>query len=234
MGTAVRAAAGPRYEATEDAAPRRARFRPAGYSGGGPPAGAKGGGRRTGAPYVDAGHVGAGHADAGGTPGRGGSEPAPRGPRLSLGKIIHPTFGRGEVIAQDGTGPEARLTVLFPGGITKKIVARYAQWEVRCRFLEIRCPTSRGWRGWPCRKRKRKAWATIWPKSWAYVRKLDALDAGGASTRTEDALPGAGGATPFRADSVTASLPVEVALGLSQDHDGNFFRVPPVIEREDA
>lgn len=68
----------------------------------------------------------------------------------------------------------------------------------------------------------------------AYVRKLDALEAGGASTRTEDALPGAGGATPFRADSVTPSLPVEVALGLSQDHDGNFFRVPPVIEREEA
>jgi hypothetical protein len=53
---------------------------------------------------------------------------APRGPRLAR-QIIHPTFGRGEVIAQDGTGPEARLTVLFPGGITKKIVARYAQWE---------------------------------------------------------------------------------------------------------
>lgn len=68
----------------------------------------------------------------------------------------------------------------------------------------------------------------------AYVRKLDALDAGGAATRTEDALPGAGGATPFRADLVTASLPVSVALGLSQDHDGDFFRVPPVIEREDA
>jgi DNA helicase-2/ATP-dependent DNA helicase PcrA len=51
------------------------------------------------------------------------------GPRHVLGKILHPTFGRGEVVAQEGKGPDARLTVLFPGGVVKKIVARYAQWE---------------------------------------------------------------------------------------------------------
>jgi DNA helicase-2/ATP-dependent DNA helicase PcrA len=63
--------------------------------------------------------------------GSGSSRPAaaPQGRRLVLGKIIHPTFGRGEVVGQDGSGPDARLTVVFPGGVVKKIVARYAQWE---------------------------------------------------------------------------------------------------------
>jgi DNA helicase-2/ATP-dependent DNA helicase PcrA len=51
------------------------------------------------------------------------------GPRHVVGRIIHPTFGAGDVVAQEGTGPEARLTVLFGGGVMKKIVARYAQWE---------------------------------------------------------------------------------------------------------
>jgi DNA helicase-2/ATP-dependent DNA helicase PcrA len=51
------------------------------------------------------------------------------GPRRSLGTILHPTFGRGDVIGQEGTGPDARLTVIFSGNIRKKIVARYAQWE---------------------------------------------------------------------------------------------------------
>lgn len=127
-GYGARPAAGPRYEATEDAAPRRAPFRPAGYSGGGPPAGAKGAGAGP-AQRTSMRGTSTRGTPTRGTPGRGGSEPAPRGPRLSLGKIIHPTFGHHAVIAQDGTGPEARLTVLFPGGITKKIVARYAQWE---------------------------------------------------------------------------------------------------------
>jgi len=56
-------------------------------------------------------------------------EYAEPGPRRSLGTILHPTFGRGDVIGQDGTGPDARLTVVFRGNIKKKIVARYAQWE---------------------------------------------------------------------------------------------------------
>jgi len=56
-------------------------------------------------------------------------EYAEAGPRRTLGTIVHPTFGRGDVIGQDGTGPDARLTVVFSGNIKKKIVARYAQWE---------------------------------------------------------------------------------------------------------
>ncbi|HET9233865.1 MAG TPA: 3'-5' exonuclease, partial [Candidatus Eisenbacteria bacterium] len=53
----------------------------------------------------------------------------PSGPRRSLGTIRHPTFGRGDVIEQEGTGPDARLVVVFQGNIKKKIVARYAEWE---------------------------------------------------------------------------------------------------------
>jgi ATP-dependent DNA helicase UvrD/PcrA len=49
--------------------------------------------------------------------------------RRSLGTVIHPTFGRGDVIEQEGSGPDARLIVIFAGNIKKKIVARYAQWE---------------------------------------------------------------------------------------------------------
>jgi hypothetical protein len=51
------------------------------------------------------------------------------GPRRSLGTIIHPTFGRGDVVEQEGTGIDARLTVVFEGNIRKKIVARFAEWE---------------------------------------------------------------------------------------------------------
>jgi DNA helicase-2/ATP-dependent DNA helicase PcrA len=51
------------------------------------------------------------------------------GPRRSLGTIIHPTFGRGDVVEQEGKGMDARLTVIFAGNIKKKIVARFAEWE---------------------------------------------------------------------------------------------------------
>jgi len=56
-------------------------------------------------------------------------EYAEPGPRRTLGTVIHPTFGRGDVLSQDGTGPDARLTVVFAGNVKKRIVARYAQWE---------------------------------------------------------------------------------------------------------
>jgi DNA helicase-2/ATP-dependent DNA helicase PcrA len=58
-----------------------------------------------------------------------GAEIVEAGPRRSLGTILHPTFGRGDVVGQEGTGPDARLTVIFAGNVKKKIVARYAQWE---------------------------------------------------------------------------------------------------------
>ena len=40
--------------------------------------------------------------------------------------------------------------------------------------------------------------------------------------------------TPMRSDEVGPSLPVVEALRPSADHDDDFFRVPPVIEREEA
>ncbi len=58
-----------------------------------------------------------------------GAEYVESGPRRTIGTIIHPTFGRGDVVSQEGTGPDARLTVIFAGNLKKKIVARYAQWE---------------------------------------------------------------------------------------------------------
>ena len=72
-----------------------------------------------------------------------------------------------------------------------------------------------------------------------YVKKLDALDDPGADRAghagaAQSGVVRPGGDTPFRLDRVTASLPVERALGQSADHDEQFFRVPAVIEREDA
>jgi aspartyl-tRNA(Asn)/glutamyl-tRNA(Gln) amidotransferase subunit C len=52
-----------------------------------------------------------------------------------------------------------------------------------------------------------------------------------------DSTTGAAGtpeATPFREDVIRPSLPVEEALRPSADHDGAFFRVPPVIDRDEA
>ena len=64
-----------------------------------------------------------------------------------------------------------------------------------------------------------------------YVGRIAALE-------TVDGVPDAGagttGPTPFREDVVRPSLPVEEALSPSADHDGAFFRVPPVIDRDEA
>jgi aspartyl-tRNA(Asn)/glutamyl-tRNA(Gln) amidotransferase subunit C len=62
-----------------------------------------------------------------------------------------------------------------------------------------------------------------------YVGRLSALEsatAGRAAPRADAA------ATPFREDHVLSSLAVEDALRPAADHDGEFFRVPPVIDRE--
>ncbi len=97
-----------------------------GYGGGG-----SGGGRGYGAGN----RRGPSARSGGGAPHRSGSggdpkpAPVPTGPRRVLGRILHPTFGRGEVMGQEGQGPDARLTVRFESGVVKKIVARYAQWE---------------------------------------------------------------------------------------------------------
>ena len=53
---------------------------------------------------------------------RAASAPSWKGKRVE-----HLVFGTGRVVEQDGNGPEARLTVEFPGFGRKKIVARFVQ-----------------------------------------------------------------------------------------------------------
>jgi DNA helicase-2/ATP-dependent DNA helicase PcrA len=43
--------------------------------------------------------------------------------------IIHPTWGRGQIKEKDGVGPEAKLTIRFDAGTTKKILVKYASLE---------------------------------------------------------------------------------------------------------
>ena len=65
-----------------------------------------------------------------------------------------------------------------------------------------------------------------------YVGRLGALESALGAQGAAAAEPPL--ATPFRDDNVLPSLPVEAALRPAADHDGDFFRVPPVIEREDV
>jgi DNA helicase-2/ATP-dependent DNA helicase PcrA len=73
---------------------------------------------------------------SGGYGARGGRGAAARGAsaelpgyRHVLGRILHPVFGRGEVLSREGEGSEAKLKVLFPGGVSKTIMERYVRWE---------------------------------------------------------------------------------------------------------
>ena len=75
-----------------------------------------------------------------------------------------------------------------------------------------------------------------------YVEKIAAIETGDADqdagSQPADA-PGLGekrapAGPPFREDVILPSLPVEVALHPSADHDDSFFRVPPVIAREEG
>jgi len=55
-----------------------------------------------------------------------------RGESSLVGKqVVHEEFGTGIVIAQDGQGEKAKLTVRFGGNVVKKIMARYTQLERR-------------------------------------------------------------------------------------------------------
>jgi DNA helicase-2/ATP-dependent DNA helicase PcrA len=44
-------------------------------------------------------------------------------------QVRHPKYGLGTVIACDGDGESAKVTVSFPGYGTKKLVERYASLE---------------------------------------------------------------------------------------------------------
>ncbi|MCZ2146849.1 MAG: UvrD-helicase domain-containing protein [Bryobacterales bacterium] len=55
------------------------------------------------------------------------AKPAARKPKLSAGSTInHPTLGRGTIVRKEGEGPDAKLTVSFPGHGLKKLIAKYA------------------------------------------------------------------------------------------------------------
>ena len=46
----------------------------------------------------------------------------------SIGKVVeHKLFGRGKILAVDGVGDTAKLTILFAGSIRKKLIAKYAK-----------------------------------------------------------------------------------------------------------
>jgi len=52
--------------------------------------------------------------------------PPPRGSSRQGTVVEHPKYGTGTVIRREGEGPDAKLTVLFPGHGLKKLVERYA------------------------------------------------------------------------------------------------------------
>jgi DNA helicase-2/ATP-dependent DNA helicase PcrA len=55
------------------------------------------------------------------------AKPAARKSKLSAGSTInHPTLGRGTIVRKEGEGPDAKLTVSFPGHGLKKLIAKYA------------------------------------------------------------------------------------------------------------
>lgn len=62
-----------------------------------------------------------------------------------------------------------------------------------------------------------------------YVEKISALE-----TDVDVTINRVDGPTPMRDDTIQASLGTEAAIRPSADHDAEFFRVPPVIEREDS
>jgi DNA helicase II / ATP-dependent DNA helicase PcrA len=55
-----------------------------------------------------------------------GKPPAKKS-RMSAGATInHPTLGRGTIVRVEGDGPDAKVTVSFPGHGLKKLIAKYA------------------------------------------------------------------------------------------------------------
>jgi DNA helicase-2/ATP-dependent DNA helicase PcrA len=48
-------------------------------------------------------------------------------PKKAAGRVRHAKFGEGKVIARQGEGPDAKLTILFPGVGPKTVVARFLE-----------------------------------------------------------------------------------------------------------
>ena len=62
----------------------------------------------------------------GGPPGSGSKTPPPKTGSRQGTVVEHPKYGTGTVVRREGDGPDAKLTVLFPGHGLKKLVERYA------------------------------------------------------------------------------------------------------------
>ena len=46
----------------------------------------------------------------------------------AIGKQVkHKLFGRGKILAVEGTGNTAKLTIQFSGNVRKKLIAKYAK-----------------------------------------------------------------------------------------------------------
>lgn len=55
------------------------------------------------------------------------AKPAPKKSKLSQGALVtHPNYGRGSIVRVEGEGPDAKVTVHFPGYGLKKLIAKYA------------------------------------------------------------------------------------------------------------
>ncbi|MFH1569107.1 MAG: hypothetical protein ABIL09_14025, partial [Gemmatimonadota bacterium] len=49
---------------------------------------------------------------------------------LAVGRwVLHPSFGRGQIVQREGHGADARLSVRFANGRVKRILVAYAQLE---------------------------------------------------------------------------------------------------------
>ncbi|NQV42793.1 MAG: hypothetical protein HQ506_10600 [Candidatus Marinimicrobia bacterium] len=45
-------------------------------------------------------------------------------------QVGHKIFGKGKIVIVDGTGPEAKVTVMFQGNVKKKLIAKFANLDV--------------------------------------------------------------------------------------------------------
>ncbi|MBL8229406.1 MAG: UvrD-helicase domain-containing protein [Bryobacterales bacterium] len=60
-------------------------------------------------------------------PASAAAKQAPKKSKLSQGAVVtHPNYGRGSIVKVEGEGPDAKVTVHFPGYGLKKLIAKYA------------------------------------------------------------------------------------------------------------
>ena len=45
-------------------------------------------------------------------------------------QVGHKIFGKGKILTVEGSGPEAKVTVMFQGNVKKKLIAKFANLDV--------------------------------------------------------------------------------------------------------